>query len=213
MILRHWPDIALRALESITRYTNAQIILIDDATPDQEAAAEFDRIAKRFGFFCFHNETQMQHGYSLDRALDMAPAYTHWVITCDPDMVINSRAAFDILTKQISNDLGATGWMANNKVGAVFGPFVHPSFALWNAEAIRKYHLSFSAFQTVGSVVFDFCTGQFLTYRLRDCGKGSGEAKGKHHPYRIVPVNFGDAISHMQVWPERGDTWRDVVTK
>jgi glycosyltransferase involved in cell wall biosynthesis len=213
MAVRHWPDILSRALTSITAHTNAQVIIVDDATPDPEIAEEFDKIAARFNFSCFHNNIQMQHGLSLDRALSLAPKDISWAITIDSDIVINSRRAFDILLKQTTPDLGAAGRMSNNKVTALFGPFIHSSFAIWNAHAIRTYHLTFSAFQIVGSVPFDLCTGQYLTYRLRDCGKGSGEAPHKHHPYRIVPVHLGDTISHLQVWPKRGYTWSEKVNQ
>jgi glycosyltransferase involved in cell wall biosynthesis len=208
MAVRHWPDIAHRAVESIRKFTDVSIIMVDDASPHPDSLEGYKKVAMSFeGVRLFRFNEHMQHGFTLDFAIRQAES--QWVITCDHDMIINSEKAFDILLDRVDDHVGVIGKMHSNKAGY----YVHPSWAAWNASAIKKYHLSFAGFGIKGKgPEWDFATGQFLCYRLEGLGLGSGDRNASQRPFEIVPVDLGDTVTHAQVWRERGDTWRDSVS-
>jgi len=197
---------------SIREIANTKIIIVDDATPDPKTVAGFASIAGSFKNVRFCRVPgHVQHGLTLDFALSKTDV--PWVITCDHDMIINSSEALAILLGQVGKDVGAVGAYQNNTATKELGPYVHPSWALWNAKALRKYNISFAGFGIKGKGPrWDFATGQFTCYRLGGLGLGSGE-KGEvvQKPLKIISVNFKDTVTHAQVWQERGDTWREKV--
>ena len=199
---RHWPDIAKRAIESIRRFSDLPIIVVDDASPNSsyfDLSKEFPNVQVE------RNEIHLQHGRTLDRALGMTDS--DWVITIDHDVVVDSSEAFSTLLSHCAPDVGAVGSLQNNAASATFGPYIHPYFAIWNARAIREHHLSFQGFQLKD---YDFATAQMLSYQLKQLGCGSGYLGMNPVQKRLVSVKIPH-VRHLQVWHERGDTWRAEV--
>lgn len=209
---RHWPDVAERAIVSIRQFSDAPIVLIDDASPDLVSRLGFERLHKVWSrsLSGCRSECRLQHGLALDLALMFTAA--PWVITCDHDVIVN-EGGFDVLLDKAADDVGAVGRMYNNAACGEFGTYVHPHWSLWNAAAIREHNLSFAPFQLRrrdGTHVV-FATAQFLSYRLQTLGaSGSGWA-APGEPLKLVPVNLEKVITHAQVWRERGESWRERV--
>jgi len=208
---RHWPDVAERAVVSIRQFSDAPIVLIDDASPDEGSQTGYMHLLTKHRLFGRRSDRWLQHGLALDLAL----IYTDrpWVITCDHDVIVNEERAFTMLLERADDDVGAVGRMYNNAACAEFGTYVHPHWALWNADAIRQYSLSWRSFQLQrkNGKPSVFATGQFLSYQLQTIGKGgapSWVAPGT--PLKLVPMNVGDAITHAQV-KERGEAWHQKV--
>lgn len=212
MAVRHWPDIAERAIYSVRQFSDAPILVVDDASPDPRSKAGYEQLARDFNIALCRNEEHLQHGLSLDRLLHLTD--TPWVITCDHDVIIEDRRAFDLLLDNAAPDVGAVGRFHHNGVTKHFGFYIHPHWALWNADTIRKYHMSFAGLQ-IGrqetETVLDFATAQFLCYRLEGLGRGSGEKGAGFLPLRLVGLNLDAYISHSQVRLERGEPWAKKV--
>ena len=218
MAVRHWPDVAERAIVSIRRFSDAPIVLIDDASPDEESIAGYKWLLVEYGLSGWRSDHRLQHGLALDLAVKFTDA--PWVITCDHDVIVNEERAFTLLLEQAAADVGAVGRMYNNAACAEFGTYVHPHWALWNADAIRRYSLSFRSFQlqrkslrSASSIVPPsvFATGQFLSYQLQAIGLGAPSWAAPGDPLKLVPVNLETVITHAQVWKERGESWREKV--
>lgn len=218
---RHWPDIAERAIVSIRRFSDAPIILIDDASPDEKSIDGYKALRDIYYLYGCRSNHWLQHGLALDLAVKFAGA--PWVITCDHDVIVNEERAFTMLLEQAADDVGAAGRMYNNKACAEFGAYVHPHWALWNADAIRRYSLSWRSFSLQrkggkvqkidGKISFRphvFATGQFLSYQLQTIGKGDPSWAAPGTPLKLVAVNLGNAITHAQV-KERGEAWHEKV--
>jgi hypothetical protein len=207
IVHRHWPDILERAVKSIRQFSDAHIIAVDDCSPAEESVEGFWHVVKEYGLDGIRALIHSQHGACLDMALSRSK--TPWVITCDSDMIINDAKAFEVLLDKCADDVGAAGRMANNKMSALFGKFVHPAWAVWNAAAIKRHYLSFAAFTLQRGETWTFATAQFLNYRLACLGDRPWEAKDK--PLKLAPVNLYDYVTHAQVWQERGGTWKEEV--
>ena len=218
---RHWPDVAERAIMSIRQFSDAPIVLVDDASPDEESIAGYKALRLKYDLFGSRSSRWVQHGLALDMALVFAhapPWFTPlkgnntWVITCDHDVIVNEERAFTMLLDKAADDVGAVGRMYNNKTCAQFGTYIHPHWALWNADAIRQYSLSWRSFslQRMTTKPHVFATGQFLSYQLQTIGKGHPSWAAPGTPLKLVPVNLGNAITHAQV-KERGEAWHKKV--
>lgn len=218
---RHWPDVAERAIVSIRRFSDAPIMLIDDASPDERSRIGYRELRLKYDLWLCRSERWLQHGLALDMGLDEAmkqgiarSPYTcaHWVITCDHDVIVNEERAFTLLLEKAADDVGAVGRMYNNAACAEFGTYVHPHWALWNADAIRRYSLSWRSFQLrrKSGKPSVFATGQFLSYQLQTIGLGAPSWVAPGTPLKLVPVNVGQAITHAQV-KERGEAWHQKV--
>ena len=213
MAVRHWPDVAERAIVSIRRFSDAPIVLIDDASPDEKSKAGYRKLRieyNRRSLLGWRSDRWLQHGLALDFALTLTKA--PWVITCDHDVIVNEERAFTMLLEKADDDVGAVGRMYNNAACAEFGTYIHPHWALWNAGAIRRYSLSFRSFQLrrKDGNPSVFATGQFLSYQLQTIGLGAPSWVAPGTPLKLVPVNLGKAITHAQV-KERGEAWHQKV--
>lgn len=210
MAVRHWPDIAERAVKSIRQFTDAEILLVDDASPREESVAGFRAIEKQYkNIHGMRMGQRYQHGLCLDSAL--AWAETDWVFTADHDVIVHDERAFSDLLFLTAEDVGAIGATQNNGMSKMFGSYIHPYWALWNAKAILKHNLSFAAFALkTKDATQVFATAQFLSYRLASIKDRHWEAPD--HPYKLQAVNIPQHIvEHAQVWQERGETWKQEV--
>lgn len=207
--VRHWPDVAARAVESIRRFYGGRIVMVDDASPCGEK--EYRAAVSRYDVEFYRLEEHRQHGLALDFALSVV-AGENWIITCDHDVTVESVQAFDVLLERRADDVGAVGRLWSNNTASFFGHYVHPYWALWNAKAIRKHRLSFAGFMIEGDgAAYDFATAQFLCYRMATLGRGSGEKGLEVGSLRLIGVDLSNYVVHRQVWQRRGDTWKKNV--
>ena len=204
---RHWPDLAERAIVSIRRFSDAPLVLIDDASPAAESIAGYERLRREHRLLGHRSERHLQHGLALDLALTFTDA--PWVITCDHDVIVNEKRAFAILLEKVADDVGAVGSILGY---SEFKTWIHPCWALWNADAIRNYNLSWRSFQISrkGGDPPTFCTAHFLCLQLQSIGVGHPSWAAPGAPLKLVPVKLGQVTTHAQV-RERGDAWRDKV--
>jgi glycosyltransferase involved in cell wall biosynthesis len=211
MAVRHWPDVAERAIKSIRQFSDAPIVLVDDASPDKRSQTGYMHLLTKYHLFGRRSDRRLQHGLSLDLALTLTNA--PWVITCDNDVIVNEERAFTMLLEKADNDVGAIGRMYNNAACAEFGTYVHPHWALWNAKAIREHNLSFAPFQLrrQNDSCIVFATAQFLSYQLQALGGSGAGWSAPGEPLKLVPVKLDKVITHAQVWKERGESWREKV--
>lgn len=207
---RHWPDVAERAIVSIRQLSDAPIVLIDDASPASQSQAGYKKLRSSYILSGCRSERWLQHGLALDLALTLTD--TPWVITCDHDVIVNDERALTMLLEKAADDVGAVGRMYNNHACAEFGTYVHPHWALWNAEAICQYSLSWRSFalQRKDDSPYVFATGQFMSYQLQTIGEGNPSWAAPGTPLKLVTVNVGDATTHAQV-KERGEAWHEKV--
>jgi glycosyltransferase involved in cell wall biosynthesis len=207
---RHWPDVAERAIVSIRQFSDAPIVLVDDASPDEKSKAGYEKLWSKYNIALGRASRWLQHGLALDLALFFTGM--PWVITCDHDVIVNEERALTMLLERAADDVGAVGRMYNNAACAEFGTYVHPHWALWNADAIRRYSLSFRSFslRRKSGSPYVFATGQFLSYQLQTIGKGDPSWAAPGTPLQLVAVNLGKAITHAQV-KERGEAWHQKV--
>lgn len=206
MGVRHWPDVAQEAVESIRKFTLLPIVIVDDASPD----ADFSFLASKFeNVKVFKNEQHLQHGRTLDIAL--RKTNTPWVITADHDLLLKSERAVSLLLEQRRPEVGAVGDCLVNNLSEMFGPYISSIWALWNAKVIKEHHLSFNGIYLGGH--FDFAHGQIITYQLKYLGRGSGYTGLTVSSKEIVGVNLREFIVHRQIWKKRGQTWQKETKK
>jgi hypothetical protein len=212
MIHRHWPDIAERAIKSIQEFSDAPIVLIDDASPAKESVAGFWQIVNQYNLIGHAiAPPKIQHGLCLDMALRMVEC--DWVFTADHDIVIHDERAFSGMLELAADDVGAIGCKYSNKASRHLGKYIHPYWALWNAKVIRKHNLSFAPFflgLCDGEDPWVFATAQFLSYRLGSMSR-LYPWEANDGPFKMLPFNLEGLVKHKQVWQERGDTWRENV--
>lgn len=209
---RHWVDITARAIESIRKYADNPIILVDDASPHPDSKRGFEELACKYkSISLIRNATQSQHGRSVDYAIN--ELYNGWFFTCDNDVIIQGHRAFECLLDKIDDDVAAIGQIKTNELSSTFGGFISPHWALWNAEAIERHNLSFAPFgikRRDEKKPLVFATAQFLCYRLTSLVNAPWDVKDRK--YKLVSVNLKGVLTHDQAWRRRGDTWKQEVS-
>lgn len=152
------PHFTKECVESIRKYYPfIPIVIVDDCSSEPPSFNFEDVMYKRLDY-------HMGHGIALDCGMERVE--TKYVITIDHDVALIKEGAFEYLFSFMKNEyVAGVGKHKNNQSNF---PFISPHFALWRADLIKQYKLSFSelSIENNQSRVYHFAVAQLLCARI-----------------------------------------------